>query len=198
MAAIEVFRVEIENEGELATNTPFTVNVPVENHNTLGPVLGGCVNSGVEGHKVRVRLNIEHAQGATAWSGSQTVCAPIQSTLAPNVRARFTPELEESGEYIVRAYVQQVNGASEDTSEAHRIQVSDDVSTIPLGGTEGQSEDTAATGQDGSPLGGGSGSGVLAWVMNNQQQAATILLVLAFLYVAGPFAEVAANVTEGS
>lgn len=47
-----------------------------------------------------------------------------------------------------------------------------------------------------NPNDGGSTS-VFTWLLNNQKKAAGILLVIAFLYLAGPFAEVAANATEG-
>lgn len=200
MANVEIQRVEFQSPQ--AVGVQFPINVVVENHETLGRVFGGCTKSGVEGHAVHVRLDVRNTDTGFSVSHNETVCAPIQSTAAPNARARFSVKLDDPGEYIVNAHIEAVNVSGQDSSESYRLDVEEDAKdALTTGGTAGRTEDTSSTGQ----LGGGSGGNepdrnvnALSWVLNNQETAAAILLVLALLYLLGPFAEAGASLAGGS
>lgn len=203
MANVEIQRVEFQSPQ--AKGVDFPVNVVVENHETVAPLAGDhrCNTSGVGGHEVRVRLDIRHTDTGFTWNGNKTICAPIQSLVVPNARARFNPRLHDAGEYVVNAHVEAVGVSGQDDSQTYRLVVEEDAEdALTTGGTPGRTEDTSSTGQPGGGSGGNepedSGGDILSWVLNNQQKAAAILLVLAVLALAGPYAELASNVAGGS
>lgn len=204
----QVFATGIEVDSQQAANQPFEATAKVNNRETVGPFTGPAVCPGdsligSSGHLSDVTLTATNSHGTVVWEETKTKCIPIEgqdNIIGPSARVNFNLDLP-AGEYTFQAAVSARGESRTDRSDTIQLTVEGDNSSLPTG-DDRSDVDIPFTGDDGDggSSGGGSDSGgdILAWVLNNQQKAAGILLLLAFLAVAGPYANLAASATGGS
>ncbi|WP_251327919.1 hypothetical protein [Haloplanus pelagicus] len=143
MANIEITAVEMTNSW--ATGVPQSVDVKIDNHESMGPAGWGpvvCPSDGIwnAGHMTDVSLRIEDADtGAVVWSATKPTCIPVErpsTSLGANAIVHFEPSVDSSGNYVVSAEVQVRGDNGKDTSDLYPLTVGSGGSDLPPNGDE--------------------------------------------------------------
>jgi hypothetical protein len=122
-----------------------SVDVHVDNHETVGPVGWGpvvCDSDGIvnDGHKVEVTLRIrDSTTGTVVWEATKSECIPVErpsTSFGPNATLSFAPSVTESGSYTVRANLQVLGNNGGDQSDTYPLQVEQGGATAPPDGDE--------------------------------------------------------------
>lgn len=201
MAGVRIKRLEFNSPQP--EDTDFEVTVVANNRNTVVTFWDSerCQPSGAlgestqnNGHRARAKVVVSDQNGVVKETDWRPFCAPIDTLNGEDPKIPFTFNLRTPGTYSVKAII------ADDIGGGHRFTKVKSLRVIAPG-----EADEGDTGGGGNDNGGNndldnpdSGGDILSWVLNNQQKAAGILLLLAFLAVASPYASIAANATGNS
>jgi len=142
MANIEITAVEFADSW--APGATQSVDVRIDNHESLGPAGWGPVVCGSDGlvnsgHMTDVTLRIESAGGTTVYEETKGECVPVErpSTAGgPNATVHFEPAVSV-GDYNVSAELQVRGNNGFDSSDLYPLTVSESGSETPPEGDTG-------------------------------------------------------------
>jgi len=143
VANIEITAVEMADTW--ATGASQSVDVKIDNHESVGPVGWGpvvCSSDGIwnTGHMSDVILRIEDADtGTVVWEASKGKCIPVErpsTSLGANATVHFEPSVDSAGTYVVTAEVQVRGDNGTDTSDRYPLTVGAGGSDLPPSGDE--------------------------------------------------------------
>lgn len=177
-----------------AAGVPFTVEVEVNNLETVAPLYGSpaLCSKGVfspDGHKIEVTLIVERGF-SEVWRETKSGCAPVQAfsqALGGNARIEFEPQLP-AGDYTLRAKVEAMPNGS-DSSDSKTLTVRGDTSGLD-GGSDGSGGGGWNLGDVLDDSDGSNSGGTLADVLDlpdfgKAEVYLWIVLLIALLYAFG-------------
>ena len=143
MANIEITAVEMSNSW--APGAPQSIDVKIDNHESLGPIGWGpvvCPSDGSvnSGHMTDVSLSIvEATSGVEVWSETKGECIPVErpsTSFGANAMVHFEPTVTAPGDYVVTAEVAVRGDNGTDTSDRYPLTVGSSGSDLPPSGDE--------------------------------------------------------------
>lgn len=143
MANIEITGVDLVSSW--APGMTQSVDVHIDNHETVGPVGWGpvvCDSDGIvnDGHKADITLRIrDSTTGTVVWEATKSECIPVErpsTSFGPNATVSFAPSVSDSGSYTVRVDLQVLGNNGNDQSDTYPLQVEQGGATAPPDGDE--------------------------------------------------------------
>jgi hypothetical protein len=201
MANIEITAVEFAESW--APGSSQSVDVKIDNHETVGPIGWGdvvCPSDGTvnDGHMTDVTLRIEDATtGVSVYEETKGECVPVErpsTSFGPNATVHFSPSISTAGDYVVRATLQVRGNNGSDTSDSYPLTVGSGGADTPQPGDDRDAGLLPGSGLDDAVDDvGGVADDPLGAAVDNPAVAAAALLVL--LIVLRPYASLGASAT---
>jgi hypothetical protein len=186
----------VETADSWAPGTTHSVDVKIDNKETVGPVGWGsvvCPSDGFvnDGHMTDVTLRIRSAAGGVVYERTKGECIPVErpsTSFGPNATIHFEASIPSSGNYTIEAELQVRGDNGSDQSDTYPLTVGSGGSETPQDGDTGGAGLFPDVGESVDP------SDPLGTLTSNPALAA--VAALAVLVLLAPYAEAGAAVAD--